>query len=650
MTIFHVAKNGSDQNDGQKWSPLLTINHAAQLAGPGDSVIVHEGTYRERVNPARGGRLGEMVAYQAATGDHVTIKGSEVVDHIDKVENGIWRMVIDNHVFGTFNPFAFPLNGDWLEQSNGRHAGAVYINGKALFEAANYNELVMGTGITNTREYITQKRVHRTSNGEEEDKWYAKVNDKQTIIYLNCHGLNVDDQLVEISVRRFCFYPNRPGLNYIKVSGFEMAQAATNWAPPTAEQEGLIGVNWSKGWIIEDNDIHDSKCCGISLGSYPLSKGQQNQFARYHDRPGYQYQIETMFKAYDNNWDREHIGSHLICNNRIHDCGQAGVIGFLGGIFSTISNNHIYNIGTRYEFGGWEIAGIKLHAPIDVRIEHNLIDHCTLGTWLDWQSQGTRLSRNIYFDNLRDLLLEVNHGPFLVDDNVLLSEVAINEYSQGGAYVNNLIAGEVSIQSVLNRTTPYHQPHSTIIKGYACVYGGDDRYFNNLFVAEIGASKVDNHIGTADYDGSSTSMKEYIAAVEQRLPGDVELFETIRQPVSINYNAYLGDARAFSKEETHIQLRNWDAKLKLTSMNSRIVLQINVPEELANTCVPVQKTSSLGKVRLADAVFDNQDGSALSINEGIDKKTGLNKRVIGPFSQLHQGVNQIVLFDDLGPD
>ena len=161
-------------------------------------------------------------------------------------------------------------------------------------------------------------------------------------------------------------------------------------------------------------------------------------------------------------------------------------------------------------------------------------------------------------------------------------------------YVNNLIAGEVAIQSVLNRTTPYHQPRSTIIKGYACVYGGDDRYFNNLFVAETGVSEDDNHIGTAEYDGSPTSMKEYIAAVEQRLPGDVELFETIRQPVYINDNAYLGDADAFSKEQNNIRLRNWDAKLKLTSVDSHIVLQLSVPEELFNTCVPVQKTSSLG--------------------------------------------------------
>lgn len=45
-----------------------------------------------------------------------------------------------------------------------------------------------------------------------------------------------------------------------------MAQAATPWAPPTADQPGLLGANWSKGWIIENNILHDAKCSAISIG------------------------------------------------------------------------------------------------------------------------------------------------------------------------------------------------------------------------------------------------------------------------------------------------------------------------------------------------------------------------------------------------
>ena len=33
-----------------------------------------------------------------------------------------------------------------------------------------------------------------------------------------------------------------------------------------AEQVGLIGTHWSKGWIIEHNIISDSKCSGLTLG------------------------------------------------------------------------------------------------------------------------------------------------------------------------------------------------------------------------------------------------------------------------------------------------------------------------------------------------------------------------------------------------
>ena len=45
-------------------------------------------------------------------------------------------------------------------------------------------------------------------------------------------------------------------------------QAATTWAPPAAYQDGMVGPHWSKGWIIEDCEISNSKCCGISLGKW----------------------------------------------------------------------------------------------------------------------------------------------------------------------------------------------------------------------------------------------------------------------------------------------------------------------------------------------------------------------------------------------
>ena len=60
-----------------------------------------------------------------------------------------------------------------------------------------------------------------------------------------------------------------------------------------------------------------------------------------------------------------------------------------------------------------------------------------------------------------DLFVEVNHGPFLVDNNLFLSPIALLDASQGGAYVHNLFAGKIIIRSELRRLTPFHEAHGT---------------------------------------------------------------------------------------------------------------------------------------------------------------------------------------------
>ena len=82
--------------------------------------------------------------------------------------------------------------------------------------------------------------------------WYAEQDEanNQTIIYANFHEKDPNKENVEISVRRNCFYPESEGIGYITLSGFRISQAATQWAPPTAYQEGMVGPHWSKGWIL----------------------------------------------------------------------------------------------------------------------------------------------------------------------------------------------------------------------------------------------------------------------------------------------------------------------------------------------------------------------------------------------------------------
>jgi alpha-N-arabinofuranosidase len=120
-------------------------------------------------------------------------------------------------------------------------------------------------------------------------------------------------------VRQSVFYPSKPGRNFITVKGFILRRAATPWAPPTAEQIGLIGTHWSKGWIIENNVVSHSACAGISLGKY----GDEFDNTSQDSAEGY---VKTIERAIKRGWSKENIGSHLVRGNRISHCEQAGIV------------------------------------------------------------------------------------------------------------------------------------------------------------------------------------------------------------------------------------------------------------------------------------------------------------------------------------
>ena len=52
---YHVSIKGSDKSDGSASKPFRTISQAVIFAFPGDTITVHSGTYREWINPLRGG-------------------------------------------------------------------------------------------------------------------------------------------------------------------------------------------------------------------------------------------------------------------------------------------------------------------------------------------------------------------------------------------------------------------------------------------------------------------------------------------------------------------------------------------------------------------------------------------------------------------
>ena len=651
---LHVATTGSDHAEGSADQPLRLISQAAAIAQPGDTVIVHGGEYREWVQPKRGG-LSDLrrITYTAAAGERVVIKGSEQVTGWDRAGGDVWTVAVPNALFGSFNPFAEEIDGDWIVYADQsvpkKHLGEVYLNGTSFYEVSTIDEVSAPPLRTEMIDHWTGTVDRIRDAAQTQLVWHAEVDAEQTTIWANFSGANPNEELVEINVRRSVFYPTEHHLNYITVRGFELAQAATPWAPPTADQPGLIGPNWAKGWIIEDNVIHDAKCSAVSLGK-EISTGHNFATLR-RDKPGYQYQLESVFAALQIGWDREHIGSHIVRRNTIYDCGQTGVVGHLGCAFSTIVDNHIYNIAIKREFYGYEIAGIKLHAALDVVIRHNRIHDCSLGTWLDWQTQGTRVSRNLYYANSRDLFVEVSHGPYLVDHNIFASNASLESWSQGGAYIHNLVSGTVWLNPVPERPTPYHTPHSTHVAGYAAIHGGDDRHIGNIFMggdasqayAPTARAGSNARYGTAGYNGHPSSMEDYRALVADPTRGDHERFSDAKQPVYIRNNVYLEGAEPFEAEDGAAVLNNEKGSVRVVDENGQVHLETQLPDAFDHAAIGVLSGADLPPVRFVDADFEGPDGAPATLDVDLvgEPKIAGRTYAAGPIGALGRGSQRI---------
>ena len=639
---YYVKIDGNDYGVGSKEQPFATISKAAKLAKPGDEILVFGGTYREWVKPEWGGNHElERITYQAVAGEKVIIKGSEVIKDWVCVEGDVWKVTLPNTMFGEYNPYEQTIDGDWMvsPQNWKVHAGEVYLNGRSFYEA----ETLEDVKHPSKREVFTclGKTYKEEAINPEHTlyQWYTEVIEDQTIIYANFQGVNPNEELVEINVRKCCFYPEKNGIHYITVRGFELAQAATHWAPPTGDQVGLIGANWSKGWIIEDNLIHDAKCSAVSIGKEG-STGAQDSF-RTKQKSGYEYQLESVFRGLQIGWNKDKIGSHIVRNNTIYDCGQNAIVGHMGCAFSKVYGNHIYNIGIKHEFFGWEVAGIKFHAPIDTEIFENRVHNCVFGFWMDWQAQGTRISRNLFYNNVTDGNIEVTHGPCIVDHNIMLSEFGLDNHAQGTAFVNNLICGRMHKVKVLDRATPYHVPHSTAVAGYAYVYCGDERIYNNIFVG-VGEYKHEKAFyGTAGYNCNPSSYENYLNQFDFSDGFDHENYATLEQAVYINRNVYLNGAEAYDKEEVNYMNPNNDPNIKVIEEGNQVYLEFELLEEVLNIQGHTQKTETLGKVRIVDAIYDAPDGSALVLNQDYCGEYKSEQACVGPFMHVQAGRNRI---------
>jgi len=560
---IHVAKVGDDTNSGTLDSPYLTINKAASIAVAGDIITVHQGIYREWVKPNFGGSSeDERIYYRVAEDDEVVISGSESVK-----ETGYtwefnetykqWKLVLPKAFFGDFNPFKKLIRQDqyidvdessqgwgWLMYGRSKHRGNVYLNGLGFSERGSIQALT------------------------DAHTWHAEVSPEErfTVIWANFGDKDPNQENVEINARPFAFAPTKSGLSYISIKGFTIKNIASSWAPPTAFQPGAITVNGGHHWHITDNNILYSKGVCISIG---LPSG---------DAP------------------KKLSGHHLIKNNIMLRCGQAGIAGQAWGSHSTLIGNIIEQTNYLTEYGGWETAAIKLHNAKDVLITNNYIHGVSTkangaahGIWIDYENTNFTIANNVVV-NAEDaaIMLEANwQGPFLIENNILISGAAAVMSSVDDVWAHNLFV-EVNGRWI-NQT---YGDRPAVKKA---------RWFNNAFIS---------------------------GGIE-KAPKDADYI--------IDNNFYANNAKP-SGIDSHQQETQTDVKFDYAITEKGITASFYVPNEWRLQLLPLVTTTT-------GHLMERRNGEKVVVNKDFFGQLRNQQQIIaGPFAKLTAGHNELTLY------
>ncbi len=623
-TIF-VAPTGDDTNTGDQDSPLRTISAAAERAMPGDTVLVLEGVYRERVTPARGGSEGKRIVYRAEPGKRVVIKGSDIWQPQWRSDGkGIFSAVPSDKMFDDrspeyvdgHNPFRIQLASTPWEREGKREVergyqgdpkitftcGQVFVNGERYREVPLHEELTTKC-------------------------WFFDESDGR--IFVGFGDLAPDDQQVEIATRRRIFAPQQRGLGYITVEGFIMEhcgnQYPTNfWQINANAQKGALGIEAGHHWLIRRNVIRLAKTFAIDAGYVDKRSG-----------------------------DKFPVNDNVIEENYVVDNGSAGILSNRSERM-IIRDNVITNNNTLrfFELKRWEQAGIKCHHIKDGHIFRNYIadNQLTYGVWLDNQFPDSRVSHNVIVNNDRaGVFLEMSDYGFnraLIDNNVIVGNHENSVYihdASGATFAHNLFANTVPrgnrsqavhIRQVSARTKTYH--HS---------------FFNNLFIGNrhwvdvnhpshrSGPQRFENNV----FDGNPDERRfvinhdsdkpapwddaQFVKMVSDELGEKSPGVNQLTSPLGAKMNAQLWQAfwNSHGLENSNESRFHPNSHVEYDAENQtlKVVVSYN-PQETSSTKVAGLDTDLLGA-----------------------RINGRGDAVAGPFQNLKEGSNEFRVWSGL---
>lgn len=368
MTIYYVSDTtGNNANSGFSLeAPLKTIQAAANLAQPGDTILVQPGIYRERVAPPRGGSsTSAPITYKSVIPKAAIIRGSvpwKPVSVIKEILSGPLDLGVftDTSAIDGANGFAVPC----AVTPYGRNGAPEFARGeKDANPAIQYSLGQVFAGDC----WLTQCPL-RSEMEYAVNTWWYDLSGNMLYVHLDASASAADPQ-IEITNQRRLFAPHIRGLRYIVVDGFIIERCSNQypnkfWVQPQNQQAGMIGTRSGRFWTIQNNVIRFAAGIGIDWGN----------------EGGAAQDLET-----GSNGQAQASSGHSILNNHICNNGAAGTASFMGKAIAFIGNlvernNNMLFYGKQR----WESAGVKVHAPTNSTFANNIVrDNYCHGFWND---------------------------------------------------------------------------------------------------------------------------------------------------------------------------------------------------------------------------------------------------------------------------
>jgi hypothetical protein len=281
-----------------------------------------------------------------------------------------------------------------------------------------------------------------------------------------------------------------------------------------------------------------------------------------------------------------------------------------------LSGNQIEDINYRREFGGHETAAIKFHHSVDavvcdnlIRRVYNLEGQAAFGMWIDFGNQGTRITRNVVYDtDTEALFFEMNHGPILVDNNILISAGTRGIASNSEALVlahNLFINCNFSYGTEPEeRRSGYYEPHTRIVIGSKSVVHQDDKFYNNLFIG----SGLE---GIAYSEGSNADYNVFLEGAQKSSFGDEQ---SVVDP-------YI----------THFRIEEEDHSVRITFSVNKAALQLQHP---------IVNADLVRVFRTTGQSIEDRYGHPVTVDTDYNS-TEFSRPKAGPLSDLARGINEI---------